>query len=308
MDEDAEVLALQAAERGAFDLWLRVSTLAKGQPLYLPVRLSAYHKRALGDLVPNTSVTLNRRHGQWWLTLTVTQPYPEPAHPRGTTGADIGIRHYLTDGQGRHYGSFSDSLLAHHRRDQAKRQRKAKLRACLEKRGVSTLPATSSATSQRLARRTRQDINAAVNRFLDDHPQDVIAMEALSIGAMRFKSHRMNGVLRASNLAHIPHQLAWSAAKRGIPLVLAQAAYSSQECPRGHHTARANRPNQQTFCCTVCAYADNADVVAARNLASRLDDAPLAGCRGLARIKKLLDQRHRAWCAQKRVLVVYPPA
>lgn len=300
MDEKAAVLALEPAERVVFDLWLRVSTLDKGQPIYVPVRLSAYHKQALGSLTPNTSVTLNQRKGRWWLTLTVTHPYPviDPAQARGTTGADIGIRNYITDGYGRHYGSFTDNLLAAHERDQAKRQRKAKLRACLEKKGVLKLPSTTSASGQRLARRTRQDINFAVNRFLDDHVNDVVAVESLSISAMRFKSRRMNGVLRASNLAHIPRHLKWSAAKRGIPIVSVQAAYSSQECPRCHFTARANRPNQQTFCCQVCGYADHADVVAARNLESRLNDAPLAACRGLTPIKHLLDCRHADWRTQ----------
>src|SRR5262249_7180734 len=109
---------------------------------------------------------------------------------------------------------------------------------------------------------------------------------------------RMNAYLRASNLAHVLKQLQWGAAQAGIPLVEVPAAYSSQECPRCHFTDRANRPQQQMFCCHVCGYAAHADVVGARNLESRLDDSELCACRGKEAIKVLLEARHARWRAQ----------
>ncbi len=310
MSENAATLALEASERGQFEYWLRISTLEKGKPIYIPVRLSAYHKTALEGLSPNSSVTLNRRQDRWWLTLTTTQPLPPvaPEGARGTVGMDIGIRHTLTDSTGKHYGAFSDKLRKDNQREQEKRQRKAKLRACLKKKGCERLPRLSSASGVRLARCTRQAINFAVNRFFDDHAAYRIAAEALSIAAMRFKSHRMNGVLKASDLAHIVRQVKWNATKRGVALVFVQAAYSSQECPHCHFTARANRPNQQTFCCTVCGFAENADVVAACNLEKRLDDAPLAACRTFQDVQAVVRRPPcRVVCAPSiRMPVVYP--
>jgi Putative transposase DNA-binding domain len=296
--DDYAALRLEPAEKGVYDFWLRVSTLDKGQPVYLPVKLADYHRKALGNLTPNNSVTLNRRKGKWWLTLTVDVPVRKIKDmPRGTAGGDVGIRNYLTDSQGRRYGGVGDQFSAQVQRARVKTSRKAKLRACLEKKGVEKLPSTSSACSQRLSRQVRQDINRAVNLFLDDHADDVIAVEVLSVASMRFKARRMNSYLKASQLGHIPNQLRWAAARRGIPLLTVSAAYSSQECPRCHFADRANRPKQQTFCCQVCGYADHADVVAARNLECRLSDAPLEACRDKAAIKQLLDRRHALWRA-----------
>jgi transposase len=182
------------------------------------------------------------------LTLTVNAPLPEvDDRPRGTTGGDVGLRNYLTDSQGRRYGGVDDQFSAKVQRIREKTSRKAKLRACLEKKGVERLPSTGSTLSQRLSRQIRQDINRAVNRFLTDHADDVLAVEALSIASMRFKARRMNSYLKASQLGHIPTQLTWAAAKRGIPMVYVPAAYSSQECPRCHFADRANRPSQQTL-------------------------------------------------------------
>jgi transposase len=51
-------------------------------------------------------------------------------------GVDVGIVHFLTSSTGKEYGSFHGKMARRHKRDRAKRRRKAKLRACLEKKGV----------------------------------------------------------------------------------------------------------------------------------------------------------------------------
>ena len=294
VEEDVPI-ALAAAVQGPFDFWLQVATLQKRKPLYLPVALSDYHRKALAGQTPNSSMSLHRRKGQWWLTLSVTQPDPEPVIPEAVAGADVGIANFLTDDTGHHYGSFKTDLAAAHQRDRQKRQRKAKLRACLEHKGVARLPSTSSVSGQRLSRRVRQDINRAVNLFLDDHVGYAIGVENLSVSTMRFQARRMNAYLYASNLAHIPEHLAWRAAQRGIPLLYVNPAYSSQACPNCHFADRANRPNQQTFCCQGCGYAAHADVVGARNLAQRVNDIDLAACSSVEAVKALLERRHQLW-------------
>src|SRR2546427_5017188 len=44
---------------------------------------------------------------------------------------------------------------------------------------------------------------------------------------------------------------------------------SSQECSVCHYADRANRPDQQTFCCQVCGYQAHADLNAAINIEHR---------------------------------------
>lgn len=105
----------------------------------------------------------------------------------------------------------------------------------------------------------------------------------------------MNTYLYASNLAHIPAQVAWGARKRGVRATWVKSAYSSQECSHCHYTDRANRPDQQTFCCRVCGLKRNADTNAAANIAARLGDRELAACADRAAIKALLAARHQAY-------------
>jgi len=212
-------------------------------------------------------------------------------------GVDVGIAHFLTTSTNKAYGSFHGKMARQHKRDRAKRRRKAKLRACLEKKGVpkDKLPSTSSETSQRLSRHVKQEINRAVNALLKDHPDARLIYEDLSVASMRFHARSMNAYLYASHLGHIPEQLAWATAKQGMAAHTVHAAYSSQECPRCHYVDRANRPTQQTFKCVVCGYEDHADHKAAVTLAGRWGDRELAACRGKKEIKALLMTRHEEW-------------
>jgi len=305
---NVNVVVVEQSENSTFDYWLRISTLDKGNPLRVPVKLASYHKKALDGRTLNTSTALHKRKGVWWLTLSFDEDVPlttEPTAPH--VGVDVGIANFITTSTGRQYGTFHGKLAKRHKRDREKRRRKAKLRACLKKRGVEKLPSTSSATGQRLGRHVKQEINRAVNLMIADHPDARIIYEDLSVASMRFKARSMNAYLYASNLAHIPEQIAWATAKRGIAAHTVKAAYSSQECSRCHYVDRANRPNQSTFFCGVCHHRDHADHNASLNLSSRFGDKELAKCSNKGEVKALLMGRHEDWKHTYGLPVVQPP-
>src|SRR6266487_2787109 len=200
-------------------------------------------------------------------------------------GVDVGIANFLTSSDGRHYGTFHGKLRERQKRDREKRRRKAKLRACLEKKGVQKLPSTSSTSGQRLTRHVRQEINRAVNECFAEHPDRQFAYEHLSVATMKHKARAMNAYLRASNLAHIPRQIEWNAAKRGVRATKVKSAYSSQQCSMCYHVEKKNRPDQQTFCCQVCGYSMHADLNAATNIKRRVGDSELRTCKNREEVK-----------------------
>ncbi|MFL5592093.1 MAG: RNA-guided endonuclease TnpB family protein [Ktedonobacteraceae bacterium] len=290
------VVVLVPSHDSTFDYWLKISTLEFRKQLLVPVKLAGYHRRMLAGKTINTSVTLNKRDTGWWLTLSYDEVVPiqtEPSAP--VIGVDVGIANFLTTSTGKHYGTFHGKLRERQKRDREKRRRKAKLRKCLEKKGVEKLPSTSSKSGQRLIRHVRQEINRAVNECFAEHPNVQFAYEQLSVATMKHRARAMNAYMRASNLAHIPKQIAWNAAKRGIQATRVKSAYSSQECSVCHSVARKNRPDQQTFCCVVCGFQTHADLNAARNIERRVRDAALQVCKNKQEVKALLMQRHQAW-------------
>jgi hypothetical protein len=303
---NANVVELEPSHDSTFDYWLQISTLEFRKPLLVPVRLAAYHKEQITDPKTgkvrklNTSVQLNKyEDGVWWVTLSydeIVTVQTDPDVP--VIGVDVGIANFLTTSDGKHYGTFHGKLRERQRCDREKRRRKAKLRTCLEKKGIEHLPSTSSRSGQRLIRHVRQEINRAVNQCFTEHPDAHIAYEHLSVATMKHKARAMNAYLRASNLAHIPKQLAWNAAKRGVQATKVKSAYSSQECQQCHFTDRANRPDQQTFCCVVCGFQTHADLNAATNIERRVRDIALQACKDRQAVKSLLMQRHEAWRQQ----------
>jgi Putative transposase DNA-binding domain len=296
---NANVVSLEPSRDSTFDYWLKISTLDFRKQLLVPVKLADYHRKALAGKTINTSVTLNKRENAWWLTLSydeIVRAQTAPSAP--VVGVDVGIANFLTTSTGEHYGTFHGKLRERQKRDREKRRRKAKLRQCLEKKGVKKLPSTSSKSGKRLTRHVRQEINRAVNECFAKHEGAQFAYEHLSVATMKFKARAMNAYLYASNLAHIPEQIAWNATKRGIQATRVKSAYSSQECSVCHYPDRTNRPDQQTFCCQVCAYSTHADFNGATNVARRVEDTELQACMDRKAVKALLMQRHQAWKTQ----------
>lgn len=296
---NVNVVKLEASEDSTFDYWLRISTLDKGHPILVPVKLADYHRQVLAGKTINTSVQLNKRADIWWLTLSYDEIVSIQTAPNApVVGVDVGLANFLTASDGKHYGTFHGKLRERQKRDREKRRRKAKLRACLEKKGVEKLPSTSSKSGQRLIRHVKQEINRAVNLCFEEHPDMRFAYEHLSVAAMKYKARAMNAYLRASNLAHLPKQIEWNAARRGVQATKVNSTYSSQECSQCHYVDRANRPDQQTFYCIVCGYRAHADINAAQNLACRAEDTELRACKSRTEVKVLLLSRHVAWKKQ----------
>jgi len=305
---NVNVVKLEASQDSTYDYWLSISTLSKGQPIAVPVKLAPYHREQLMDPKTqqmrklNSSVQLNQRDGVWWLTLSYDEEQTMQMPPDApVVGIDVGIANFVTTSTGKHYGAFHQDLRARHKRDRAKRRRKAKLRACLKKKGVKSLPSTSSRTGQRLIRHVKHEINHAVNQCFTDpeHEGVQFAYEQLSVASMRFKAKAQNAYLRASHLGHIPQQIIWNSQKRGVVATPVISAYSSQECSVCHYTDRTNRPDQRTFRCQVCGFEAHADHNASVNLSRRVGDRQLRACRDRTAIKTVLMQRHEAWKQQQ---------
>ncbi len=311
---NVNVVKLEVSEDSSFDYWLKISALDFRKQLLVPVKLSGYHKEALTDPKTNkhrpinSSVQLNKREDGWWLTLSYDEVVTVQSEPDAQViGIDVGIANFLTTSDGRHYGTFHGKLRERQKRDREKRRRKGKLRACLKKKGVEQLPSTSSNSGQRLIRHVRQEINRAVNVCFNEHPDVQIAYEQLSVATMKHKARAMNAYMRASNLAHLPKQIAWNAAKRGVRATKVKSAYSSQACSVCHYTDRKNRPDQQTFCCIICQFTTHADRNASVNIAARLHDEELRACGSRVEVKALLLSRHEQWKQQCSLVVVQAP-
>ncbi|ONI90155.1 transposase [Actinosynnema sp. ALI-1.44] len=217
--------------------------------------LLARHRQGESDLI--------WRNGTWLLIATCEVAEPEAFEPVDWVGVDRGIVNLATTSDA---VNFSGRGLSRYRRWQARKRQELQAKR------------TKSATRllKRLARRESRyarQVNHTVGKEVVAVAQRTgrgIALEEL--GGIRDRV-RLRRDQRATHTSwpfhHLGEVLAYKARRAGVPVVVVDAHYTSQTCPRCGHVARANRSDRDRFLCCRCGLAGPADVVAAVNVRDR---------------------------------------
>ena len=273
LQANTNVVKLEPSDTPTFDFWLKISTLDKGQPVEVPLRLYARARAVIAEYPKLcTGVTLNKRAGRWYATLVVERTGRKPTAIQQPVGVDIGMTSIATASTGEHYGAVSDKLARRVEKKAHRLARKQKLNACLKRRGLPPV----RLDDHKAEAFTRNEIGRALNELVEELPAgSPVALERLNVKDMRFKSRRMNRRLRASQLGYIKDKLRFKLDEHGIRYRSVQAAYSSQQCSHCGFVSRLNRRAQAEFVCQHCGFVCHADVNAARNIAERFSDDEL---------------------------------
>ncbi|MCW3842927.1 transposase [Micromonospora yasonensis] len=215
----------------------------------------AAHRRGESDLV--------HRDGKWFLYATCDIPDVEVKQPDGFLGVDLGIANIATTNDGtRHSGKGLNRV----------RHRSQRLRAKLQRIGTKSAKRLLKARRRKEAR-FAADTNHCIAKQIVTEAERTgrgIALENLRGIRDRVRLRRPQRVTLHSWAFHqLGRFVAYKATRSGVALVHVDPAYTSQGCSACGHIAKANRPNQSTFRCTSCGFAEHADVNAARNIATR---------------------------------------
>ena len=269
---NTNVVVIEPSNTPQFDFWLRISTLEAGHPVRIPTTL---YECARGTLTQYprlcTGVTLNQCDGEWYATLVVERKGPKPKSSQ-VVGVDLGMVSIVSTSDGQRYGQVGAELRRRVERANAKRRRKQKLNACLNRKNQPVV----SLNDDKAEAFARNEIGRALNQMLEDLPEGInVALERLSVRDMRMKSRRINRALRASQLGYVRDKLKFKLDERGIRYHSVQPAYSSQQCSHCGFTFPMNRRAQAEFHCLWCGFKANADENAARVIAERFGDDEL---------------------------------
>jgi putative transposase len=213
------------------------------------------HRQGESDLV--------HRDGTWYLYATCDVPAAGPAEPAGFLGVDLGIVNIATTGDGtRHSGKYLNR----------QRHRARHLRARLQAKRTKSAKRLLRKRSRKEAR-FAADVNHVIAKRIVTEAERTgcgIALEDLTGIRARVRLRKPQRVtLHSWAFAQLGHYIAYKAALAGVPVVYVDPAYTSQMCSQCGHVSKKNRPDQATFRCTSCGFAEHADVNAARNIAAR---------------------------------------
>ena len=239
----------------------RVSILTVDGRSIIPLVMDGYHQARMDRI--RGQADLIYRSGQCYLAVVIDVPEPPPLQPDDGLGVDLGIVHIAADSDGQTYSGGQVN---------GRRQRHAKLRQRLQKKG------TKSAT-RLLKKRRRKEQRFATNenhriaKQVVTHAQDTrrgMALEDLTgirdrITVRRAQRRRQHSwafyQLRAF--------LVYKTALAGVAVALVDPRNTSRTCPRCGLIDKRNRPTQASFRCIGCGFAGPADTIAAGNIARR---------------------------------------
>ncbi|RKZ92946.1 MAG: hypothetical protein DRR19_02765 [Candidatus Parabeggiatoa sp. nov. 1] len=286
---NVNVIQIQGSKTKTFEYWLKISTLEKGKPIYVPIKIHNYGKQVLGEGKLRGGVTLSKTDGQWYATLAVEIEKKKPiADLSHMVGVDLGIKNIFTASTGQFFGQFSNPLKKLLEQSEVKRRRKQKLNACLKKKGKPEV----DLSSPKIIATVRNEIGRAANQLVNTLEKDsLVVLEKLNIKGMKFKSKRMNRILKASKIGLALDKLKEKLDYKHIRYAMVPAAYSSQECSECGYVHKKNRPTPEKFKCGYCGPKENADVNAGKVLIKRFGDAELLNVGHFRFVKTILLER-----------------
>jgi hypothetical protein len=259
-------------------LWLAVPGLQRRQMVRIPLNTT---------VAPTGTLRLILRGGRIEVHYQIdAATLPSAQRPCGTreVGVDKGYTEVLTDSDGNHHGPDLGRLLtAESDRVIQRNRRRAKLRSIadstrnrakadrIHRNNLGTLKRDRQAARHQA--RIRTEVFTAVHAVVDKAASVVAEDLTKTFAGRKPLGRAMNRRLAAWTKGVTAEALTNVSERRGSALVLVNAAYTSQGCPRCGRIAR--RAGDRLHC-TACRVVFQADHAAAINILHRAGDADIA--------------------------------
>jgi len=265
VDYDARIFRFHEAD------WSFGLTLLGGRQR-IKTHLGDRQRAMLTGRHPTAAVLVKRRDGALFLHVQVSDPAPTLIDTTDVIGVDLGVVNLAVTDDGT---TFSGDAV------EAVRQRYTRHRRALQKAGTKR----ATRRLQRIRMREsgfRRQTNHTISKRLVAAAKgtgSAIALEQLAgiaerITVWRTQRSRMKGWAFFQLRSFVEYK----ALAAGVPVILVDPAYTSQECSRCGYTARKNRRSRDAFECRHCGFALGADQNAARNIRARARvDGPIVG-------------------------------
>ncbi|GGO19129.1 hypothetical protein GCM10011574_44310 [Microbispora bryophytorum] len=176
---------------------------------------------------------------------------------------DLGIANIATTSDGVRYAGRQLNQVRHRNR---------RLRSRLQSKGTTSAKRLLGKLSGREARFAADSNHRIAKQIVTEAERTSrgVALEDLGGIGARVRLRKPQRVTLHSWAFHqLGRFVSYKAARAGVPVVYVDPAYTSQGCSACGHISKKNRPDQATFACTSCGFAEHADVNAARNIAVR---------------------------------------
>lgn len=261
---DAKVAELSVSKEGYFDYWIKLATMEKGKPVYLPLKSNDYFENIDGKLANFVQINSDRNGA---LSLSLIKDLPKSASYApiiDKIGIDVGLSCLITTSKG---DTFSKAYFFDYLKKQD--ERLVELVKRLRKTGLTP---NKSKKYRNLVSNVRafikNNVNRAFNRIVELYAPNEIVVERLNFQNQSL-GKRMNRIIGNFGKGVISKKLDSLNELYGIKITEVNPAYTSKICSTCGYVSQKSRKNQATFICAFCGKSINADINASRNILAR---------------------------------------
>lgn len=295
---DEKVAVLEVSKKAShFDYFLKLSTLHKGKPIYLPLKRNPYLDERLkkGERLPFVQVRITNKT----CTISAIVGYDKaPLRPSTESiGLDFGMVSMFTTSDGERHGLSSFTKLKIWDKELLE------LSQNLQKQSIKF---STNERYVQLQKRIKSYFKNEICRILNklaNKNVGVFAVEHLDFRAAGM-SKQMNRLIGRTYRSVVKSKLTRFEEQYGIQIIAVNPAYTSQECSRCHYVSKENRKTQKDFVCQHCHFSCNADVNAGRVINQRRSlilEFPVyakrsANCTVRCQVQEASNECHRRYC------------
>ena len=263
MNLDEKVASVEKSEN-SFDYWIKLATLEKGHPIYLPIKSYNYFENKIGVLKRQIQIIIRPDKIEYGFVKDVECKKKESIEGK-IIGIDTGVKIPLTTSTGNQYGQ---SLYGQLRRIDDQIIRCVQVRM---KNGFYKNSPKLKGLYNRARNLLKNEIGRISNEFFKNEKPEVLVLEnnkEVTEGLEGF-SRKMKRIIKKSGMGQLRDVLIEKSDRNGAEAVKVNQAYTSQECPACHSIDKKNRKSQKVFKCVNCGFTRNADYVASINIRNR---------------------------------------
>ena len=295
---DEKVAVLEVSKKAThFDYFLKLSTLQKGKPIYLPLKRNLYLDERLkkGERLPFVQVRITDKT----CMISAIVGYDKaPLRPSTESiGLDFGMVSMFTTSDGERHGLTSFTKLKIWDKellDLSKNLQQQSIKFSTNERYVQL--------QQRIKSYFTNEIGRILNKLAQKNV-GVFAVEHLDFRAAGM-SKQMNRLIGRTYRSVVKAKLSRLEEQYGIQIIAVNPAYTSQECSRCHYVSKDNRKTQKDFVCQHCHFSCNADVNAGRVINQRRSlslEFPVyakrsASCTVRCQVQEASNECHKRYC------------
>ncbi len=243
---DAKFISIEQGQK-TFDIVLKLSTLKKRHPIYLPTKSTAVMNKwkSKKDAKLIQGCSLSEQNIIVW--VEVPNELPSSIQPQEVLAVDIGVNKILVDSKGNKYGTAFTSL----------------------RKKISQKKKNSNAKHKAL-----QERNQYLDKIVNELPWGTFKaigvenLKNLKLGKSKKRGKNFRKSLAPWTYRRVIKRLQEKAEENRVLFVFVEPAYTSQMCPKCNTVLAENRKGEK-FNCLQCNYSNDSDVVGAMNILER---------------------------------------